>query len=91
VRGYSGSSPAEVEHYCLDCSFRPWLDATDDVVARVDILRAAGGHVVERLHPDAQGRFVSQHTLGRGDRAQIAITDAWGDTTAAPTRVTGSA
>ena len=28
VRGYSGSSPDVVEQYCVDCSFRPWLDAT---------------------------------------------------------------
>ena len=26
-RGYSGTSLTEVEHYCLNCSFRPWLDA----------------------------------------------------------------
>ena len=40
VRGYSGTGMDNVEHYCLDCSFRPWLDATDDVVARVRITRA---------------------------------------------------
>jgi hypothetical protein len=84
VRGYSASSPSEVEHYCLDCSFRPWLDATGDVIARVTI-----GSRTETVKPDAAGRFVTKARLDRGQTARIALEDAWGDTTAAPVAVSG--
>jgi hypothetical protein len=83
VRGYSGTSMTDVEQYCLDCSFRPWLDATGRLVAHVTI----GGRT-ETLHPDGDGRFVSHRTLAAGQTAKIAVEDAWGDTTAAPATVT---
>jgi hypothetical protein len=75
VRGYSAASPTAVEHYCLDCSFRPWLDATGDLIARVTV-----GHKSEELRPDEAGRFRSDMTLKAGDTARIVIQDAWGDT-----------
>ncbi len=34
TRGYSAvaaNDPAQTEHYCLDCRFRDWLDATGDL------------------------------------------------------------
>jgi hypothetical protein len=83
VRGYSGTGVDEVEHYCLDCSFRPWLDATNRLVATVEI-----GGSRERLGPDSSGRFRSRRALGPGQRATIEIVDAWGNTTAAPVAVT---
>jgi hypothetical protein len=89
VRGYSATSINDVEHYCLDCTFRPWLDATDELTAIVVIKRAHGSLVRENLKPDATGRFVSRSALASGDRASITIEDAWGDKTAAPTSVTG--
>jgi hypothetical protein len=79
----------EVEHYCLDCSFRPWLDATDQLTALVRIDRAKGKPVTDRVKPDAQGRFTTHAVLGPGDTASIAIRDPWGDTTAAPATVSG--
>jgi hypothetical protein len=79
TRGYSGTGMDNVEHYCLDCSFRPWLDATGDLTATVVI----GGRR-ERLNPDENGRFRSEARLRSGDRATITIQDAWGNTTAAP-------
>jgi hypothetical protein len=82
VRGYSAASPAEVEHYCLDCSFRPWLDATGAVVATVVIERADGAVVRERIEPGGDGGFASSAALQAGDRARISIEDAWGDHTA---------
>jgi hypothetical protein len=84
LRGYSGTSPTEVEHYCLDCSFRPWLDATGAVVARVTI-----GSRTESVKPDAAGRFVTKATLAPGQTAKISLEDAWGDTTAAPVALAG--
>jgi Neutral/alkaline non-lysosomal ceramidase, N-terminal len=83
VRGYSGTSPSEVEHYCLDCSFRPWLDATDRVVAAVTI-----GGKTEIVHPDGDGHFRTNAVLAPGQTATITIQDAWGDTSA-PATVTG--
>jgi hypothetical protein len=71
-----------VEHYCLDCSFRPWLDSTDDLTATVTV----GGHQ-ERLRPDSHGGFRTSSVLKPGARATIAIADAWGDTTAAAASV----
>jgi hypothetical protein len=87
LRGYSAASPAEVEHYCLDCTFRPWLDATDQLVATVVIHRAGGGAETERLTPDAAGNFASRAMLGPADTATVTIADAWGDSTAAPVTV----
>ena len=82
TRGYSGSSLREVEHYCLDCSFRPWLDATDQLTATVKI-----GSKTETLEPDANGRFKTT-TLKPGASATITIKDAWGDTSS-PATVSG--
>jgi hypothetical protein len=87
LRGYSGTGMDNVEHYCLDCSFRPWLDATDDLTAALVIKRSAGGTTTERLTPDANGHFISHSTLRAGDTGTITIDDAWGDTTAAPATV----
>jgi hypothetical protein len=90
LRGYSGTGMDNVEHYCLDCSFRPWLDATNDLTATLVITRADGSTVREHLTPGADGHFVSRSTLASGDRASITIEDAWGDKTAAPTTVTAT-
>jgi hypothetical protein len=84
VRGYSAASADAVEHYCLDCSFRPWLDATGDLVARVTI----GGRT-ETLRPDADGRFTSRSALQPGQSAKVVVEDAWGDTSGAPATVSG--
>jgi hypothetical protein len=84
VRGYSASSANDVEHYCLDCTFRPWLDATGDLVARVAV-----GSRTETVRPGADGRFSARARLRAGEHARITISDAWGDTTAAPAEVSG--
>jgi hypothetical protein len=88
TRGYSGSSLTNLEHYCLDCSFRPWLDATGALSGLVTIDRATGTSVTERVRPASDGGFTTKAVLGPGDTASIAIQDAWGDTTAAPVTVT---
>ena len=84
VRGYSGTSINEVEHYCLDCTFRPWLDATGNLTAKLMIKRAGshGKTRIELLRPDRLGRFRSRSTLSHRDTATITVTDAWGDTAA---------
>jgi hypothetical protein len=87
VRGYSGTGMDEVEHYCLDCTFRPWLDATDKLEATVVIDRAKGGTVREHVEPGANGSFVTRTKLAAGDTATIEIEDAWGDSTGSPASV----
>jgi hypothetical protein len=89
TRGYSGSSLTNLEHYCLDCSFRPWLDATGALNALVTIDRATGASVTERVRPGDDGSFATRATLEPGDTASIAVRDAWGDTSAVPVTVTG--
>jgi hypothetical protein len=74
TRGYSGASLTEVEHYCLDCSFRPWLDATDQLVATVKV-----GSKTETVKPDGNGLFKTDTVLSPGQNATITIKDAWGD------------
>src|SRR5204863_315758 len=51
LRGYSGTSMTNVEHYCDDCTFRPWLDATDDLTATLVITHARGKKTTEKLGP----------------------------------------
>ena len=87
-RGYSAASMDEVEHYCLDCSFRPWLDATGQgLEATLVITRADGSVKKERIAQDAGGGFTSRSTLGPGDSGAITVEDAWGDRTSTPVTV----
>jgi len=96
VRGYSaepGADPmvaAQFEHYCLDCRFRDWLDATDELTATVTIQPAVGRCTVTEEVPFVNGGFVTKATLGRGDRATIAIRDAWGNLSGRTATVEGS-
>ena len=86
ARGYSAESLAkrdEAQHYCLDCRFRDWLDATGRLSATVTIVDRRGHRRVER-QSTSDGRFRTKSTLGRDERAEIVIRDAWGDRTAAP-------
>jgi hypothetical protein len=84
TRGYSGTSFDNIEHYCLDCSFRPWLDATGAVTATVEIERARGGRKKETLKPDAAGTFVTKNALRTGDVATVTLRDAWGNLSGSP-------
>ena len=83
-RGYSGTSLTEVEHYCLNCSFRPWLDAGSAVKATLEITRAKGAPKKETIRPNASGAFVSKNALKAGEVARITLEDAWGNRTASP-------
>jgi len=73
-RSYSAASFEEVEHYCLDCTFRPWMDATNNLTATVKI-----GSKTETVRPDANGHFVTNMTAQPGTPYTIEIKDAWGD------------
>ncbi|MEA2496971.1 MAG: hypothetical protein QOJ29_4882, partial [Thermoleophilaceae bacterium] len=75
-RGYSGTSMNEVEHYCLDCSFRPWLDASKQLFVTV-----GGKSYGAQLGSD--GRFTSGAVAKPG--ASVVVRDAWGDSAAPAT------
>jgi hypothetical protein len=87
VRGYAANSPTDLENYCLDCRFRPWMDATGDLTATVTF-HTGGKAVVERVR-STDGHFATKHTLGAGETASVVIADAWGDSSGQPTSVTG--
>ena len=91
TRGYSATSPANAEHYCLDCRFRDWLDATGDLTATVTFRDADGKPVGDPdvVAADAQGRFRTSRALGAAHTAEIVIRDEWGDTSGAPVVVEG--
>ena len=86
TRGYSAESRSEAEHYCLDCTFRPWLDATGTsrtgaLTATIRYRRGHGrrAHVaVERVR-STSGRFRTRRVLRPGETATIVIRDRWRD------------
>jgi len=82
LRGYSGTGMDNVEHYCLDCTFRPWLDATGTGTAgaltATVTFRSARRVVAERV-TSTGGSFRTRRALAPGERAQVVIRDRWGD------------
>ena len=86
TRGYSATSETNAEHYCLDCRFRDWLDATGDLTATVTF-HIGGGQEHSETLTSADGTFRTQRALGNGETADIVISDAWGDTSGAPVPV----
>ena len=82
TRGYSASNtdPTDAEHYCLDCRFRDWLDATSDLTATV---RFADG-TVRTVH-STDGHFA---VPGPGP-ADVVIRDPWGDDSGDPVHIAG--
>jgi hypothetical protein len=90
VRGYSdGTGPTDLEHYCLDCRFRDWLDSTNKLKAVVTIVRAGGATEKKNLQ-SSDGHFATNTTLAAGDKATIVISDKWGDVSGTPVTVTGT-
>jgi hypothetical protein len=89
VRGYSdGTGPTDLEHYCLDCRFRDWLDSTNKLKAVVTIVRAGGSTETKNLQ-SSDGHFKTNATLASGDKATIVIRDKWDDFSGTPATVTG--
>ncbi len=82
TRGYSAASPTAVEHYCLDCRFRDWMDATNELTALVRFLRPDGSVVAEERLAGS-GEFRTARALGAGERATVVIRDRWGNRSAA--------
>jgi hypothetical protein len=81
-RGYSAfptPDPANAEHYCLDCRFRDWLDATGDLVAHVTY---RNGDTVDV--PAVAGRFTVPRRDGGID---VVVEDRWGDDSGPPEHV----
>jgi hypothetical protein len=75
------ADPARFEWYCLTCSFRPWMDATDGASVTVTYVNA-GGH--RRRVPAARSgeRWVTSAPMRAGEHASVLAgdaRDAWGD------------
>jgi hypothetical protein len=91
LRGYSGTSTDNVEHYCLDCSFRPWLDSTG--TARTGALtatvtfRRGGRRIATERVTSTGGAFRTQRRLAPGESADVVIRDRWGDRSGTPAAV----
>jgi hypothetical protein len=91
TRGYSGTSPTEVEHYCLDCTFRPWLDATGagangELTATVEY-RTATGRAAREQVTSTDGDFRTRRALRPGETATVTIADRWGDRSGTPATI----
>ena len=83
ARGYSAASYEEVEHYCLDCRFRDWMDATGDLTAKVTFIDADGDRKTEKVDA-VDGAFRTKREARDGERVQIVIEDAWGNHSGEP-------
>ncbi len=91
-RGYSTLSKddaglADAEHYCLDCRFRDWLDATDDLTATVTFHTNGDQDHVETVKAAPDGSFRTDRALGNGESADVVIADAWGDSSGDPVSI----
>jgi hypothetical protein len=72
---------ARYEWYCLECSFRPWVDAGDAETAWVTVVAADGARRRGRAEP-RDGRWVAAVPLAGGERAFVAagdVRDRYGD------------
>ena len=80
------SNPSLFEWYCLNCSFRPWMDTGNAKTVTLTFMRKGRHprHVKARRHGDL---WVTGKALPHGWRARVspgAIRDAYGDRNGAP-------
>jgi hypothetical protein len=79
------TAPADAsrwEWYCLECSFRPWLDAGDAESVVVTVVDARGRRVEARARRAADGRWTTTRRLRAGERAYVdagGVRDAFGN------------
>lgn len=97
TRGYSTvalpgtDSPdlARAQHYCLDCRFRDWQDATNRLTATVTFTRPSGETEEEKVRARPDGTFRTDRALGESQTATIVIHDDWGNFSPTPATVEG--
>jgi hypothetical protein len=83
------SDPSRYEWYCLTCSFRPWMDATDGSAVTVTYTNG-GGHTRTAPAHRVGDRWVTSLPLRPGEHAQVRAgdaRDAWGDFNGEPSPV----
>jgi hypothetical protein len=79
------AAPADTsrwEWYCLECSFRPWLDAGDASSVRLTVLSADGERATLPMTSRGGGRWVLSRPLATGERAFVEagdVQDAYGN------------
>jgi hypothetical protein len=75
------ADPSRFEWYCLTCSFRPWMDATQGAAVTVTVTDARRHRW--RVAAVREGdRWVARRSLGPREHAQVRAgdaRDAWGD------------
>ena len=70
------------EWYCLECSFRPWLDAGDASTVKLTVVSAGGGRATLPMTSRGGGRWVLSRPLADGERAFVeagGVEDAYGN------------
>jgi hypothetical protein len=84
--------PGRFEWYCLDCSFRPWVDTGTPECAAVTVVSASGR--ARRVGAsESGGRWVAPVRLRRGEVALVqsgGVRDAYGQINAKPSATVGS-
>jgi hypothetical protein len=86
------SDASRWEWYCLDCSFRPWLDAGDASTVDVTFTDAAGTQRTVAAAPAGDGVWVASRALAAGERSHVAAgdaRDAWGNHNGAASAAVG--
>jgi hypothetical protein len=86
------NDPSRFEWFCLQCSFRPWLDAAPASCVEATVVRRNGA--VDRVRAEGDGaRFVADARLRSGEAAVVSrfgIRDANGERNGAPSGVVTS-
>jgi hypothetical protein len=86
------NDPSRFEWFCLQCSFRPWLDAAPASCVETTVVRRDGD--VDRVRASSDGgAFVARARLRPGEAAVVArfgVRDANGERNGAPSAVVTS-
>jgi hypothetical protein len=86
------NDPAKFEWYCLDCSFRPWVDTGTPECAAVTYISATG-RARRVAATESGGRWTTRTGLRTGELALVqrgGVRDAYGQINAKPSEAIGS-
>lgn len=81
---------ARAQHYCQDCRFGDWLDASGRLTATITYVSLTGTRTTEAV-TSTDGTFRGTRPVAAGERAEVVIEDEWGNSSGAPRTVLGAA
>jgi hypothetical protein len=90
--GAAPNDPSQFEWYCLDCSFRPWIDTGEPSCAEVTYVGATGRARAVRAR-ESGGRWVASVALRSGELALVrpgGVEDGFGQVNAKASEIVGS-